>query len=196
MDTVTLLPVIVPTRSEQGAIGRTVALLWSVLYKMGYEPMYVHACAHGYALVRTLCFKEAQKKLNGVKVARGMLLDDDVLINNAQQLYDVLHYADKNDLNIVAPLMMATGKWTYVHEPVPKDNDKFEMYTSEDIDKLKPYDKLWAAGLGFYYGTLPLDYTFHSDKPYQGEDINFFRENDLDVRHAELRLYHAKTILL
>ena len=57
---VKIVPVIVPTRDEQGAVGRSVAILWNVIFSLGRLPCYVHASCHGYARVRTDSFKEAR----------------------------------------------------------------------------------------------------------------------------------------
>ncbi len=76
---------------------------------------------------------------------------------------------------------------------------KDEIYnidmTDEEIHKLRNYDRVDCAGLGFYYGWVPLDYKFHTD--LVGEDFYFYLENKLELRFAKkIRLDHRQTCWL
>jgi hypothetical protein len=72
------------------------------------------------------------------------------------------------------------------------------MLTIEEYKTIKPYDQIAMAGLGFYYGDLPLNYKFHADgKPYLGEDLNFFFDNpDIKPRVAPVQLKHLKVMAI
>src|SRR5689334_14749346 len=183
------VPVIVPTRDEQGAVGRSVAVLWNVIFSLGRFPCYVHASCHGYARVRTDSFKEARKHVDA-DVVRGFLLDDDILLTNEDALYDAVKTADKNGWNIVAP-------YRTKHGHVCLCDETGTMLSIEQFKQLTPYAPIPLAGLGFYYGDIPLTYEFHADgKPFLGEDLNFFYDNKLNVRVAPIPNKHLKVIPL
>src|ERR1051325_4480342 len=102
------VPVIVPTRDEQGAVGRSVAVLWNVIFSLGRLPCYIHASCVGYARVRTDSFKEARKDMDS-DVVRGFLMDDDILLTDEDALYEAVKVADQNHWNIVAPYRTKHG---------------------------------------------------------------------------------------
>ncbi len=182
-------PIICPTREEQGAIARSVAILYSVVFSRGKLPCYVHANCYGYARVRTNSFLEARKSLGGVDTARGFLIDDDILLTDMNALHDACEIADKNKWNIVVPYRSTNGKIV-----VCKDDG--EMMTPDEFKLLKPYQTVPYAGLGLYYGDIPLTYEFHADgKPFAGEDLNFFYDNAyLKPRIAPVPVKHCKVI--
>lgn len=181
------IPVIVPTRDEQGAVARSVAALWNVFFSMGLAPMYIHANCVGYAQVRTQAFKEARKYFP--QHCRGLLLDDDILIVDSGEVRDALVLADQNKWNIVAPYRTKNNKICIC-------NTKGEMLTPEEYKLVRPWQQIPMAGLGFYYGDLDLDYVFHADhKPFTGEDLNFFFDQpNLKPRIAPIQLKHLKVI--
>jgi hypothetical protein len=62
---------------------------------------------------------------------------------------------------------------------------------AEKVRAMKDWQKINAAGLGFYYGDLPLTYDFHFTN--HGEDLNFFIENKINLRIVtSLSLYHMR----
>jgi hypothetical protein len=71
------------------------------------------------------------------------------------------------------------------------------LYTVEETRQLRPWDRVANAGLGFYYGWLPLDYKFHEDGAFGGEDLNFFWDNPwIEPRVFGLALKHIKSVEL
>lgn len=182
------IPVICPTRDEQGAVARSVAILWNVIFATGNLPCYIHASCVGYARVRTESFQEAYRSL-GVDITRGFLIDDDILLTDENALYDAVKIADKNKWNIVAPYRTKSNRVCICDETG-------EMLTAEQYAKLGAYAPVPMAGLGFYYGDIPLTYEFHSDgKPFAGEDLNFFYDNPkLQPRVAPIPNKHLKVI--
>jgi len=155
---------------------------------MGKLPIYIHASCAGYARVRTSSFQEARKYVDS-DVVRGFLIDDDILISDMHMLYDAVEMADKYRWNIVAP-------YRTKHNHICLCNEAGDMLTTDDFSKLQPYAEIPLAGLGFYYGDIPLNYEFHADgKPFAGEDLNFFYDNkQLKPRVAPLPLKHLKVI--
>ncbi len=189
-----IVPVICPTRDEQGLVARSVAVIWNVLYELGRRPFYIHVSCVGYSKVRTDAFVQAKKDVSkalgeDIKIIRGIMIDDDILVTDQNALYKAIITADRANWNIVAPyrtkkdqIVLCKGDGT--------------MLSIEEYKKLKPYDRISLAGLGFYYGDLPLDYEFHSDgKPFLGEDLNFFYDNpQLQPRVAPIPLKHLKVM--
>lgn len=187
---VKICPVICPTRDEQGAVARSVAILWNVIFATQRLPCYIHASCVGYARVRTDSFKQASKSMQtDVDVVRGFLIDDDILLTDEDALFDAVKIADQHGWNIVAPYRTKHGRVCICDE-------RGHMLTVEEFAKLGPYAPIPMAGLGFYYGDIPLKYEFHSDgKPFMGEDLNFWYDNpQLKPRVAPIPNKHLKVI--
>ena len=183
-----MTPIICPTRDEQGAVGRTNAVIHNACFQQGKLPVYVHSSCVGYAQVRTGALQEAKRALGGkVTRARGFWLDDDILLMDLDALVAAMQIADRNKWNLVGGYRTKTGHVCVSHTDG-------SMFTLEEFSKLKAYDTVPLAGLGFYYGDLPLDYQFHADgKPFMGEDLNFFYDNkELQPRIAPIPLKHLK----
>ncbi len=188
---VPLVPVIIPTRDEQGGVGRTVATVWNVCFALRKAPIYIHSSCVGYAKVRSQTFQQALKDMEGETRVRGFLIDDDILVTAADELQKAVQIADRNGWNIVAPYRIKDGR-------VCVCKDDASMITVEEFALLKPYAEVKYAGLGFYYGNLPLDYIFHSDnQPFHGEDLNFFHDHpELAPKVAPIPIKHLKVMPL
>ena len=189
-------PVITPTRLYQGAMGRTIATLYNVFYAMGKNPIYLQASGAGYATVRTASFRLVRECFKGKDLVRGVLLDDDIWLDNGPEVLEIIKKADENHWNVVIPYMLA-DKSMSILEPPNEVHDQVKRLSVEEVANLDEYQEIWAAGLGFYYGDIPLTYEFHEGNPYMGEDLNFFNDNpQLHVRVAPARAMHAKTFLV
>lgn len=198
-------PILCVTRDEQGAVATTVATIYAALYCLRKTPHYLQTGALGYAKARTNLSQEAMQTY-GTKRIRGFLLDDDVRLLDQKRLQAVIAMADKNNWNVVGAYRTKSGRFSIVKR-LPDTADggrRTEMITQEELAAIKPYDKLQVinhdnspgmAGLGFYYGDIPLDYEFHEGNPYTGEDLNFFHDNpSLEARLAPLYLEHLKVM--
>ena len=185
---VKVVPVICPTRDEQGAVARSIAVLWNVIFGTQRLPCYVHASCFGYDRVRTNSFQEARKHVDSDRV-RGFLLDDDILLTDEDALYDAVRLADQHKWNIIAP-------YRTKHNRICVCDETGTMLSIEQFQQLAPYSVVPMAGLGFYYGDIPLDYVFHADgKPFAGEDLNFFYDNPwIQPRIAPIPNKHLKVI--
>jgi hypothetical protein len=184
-----VVPVICATRDSQGAVAYSIATIWNALNAMGREPVYVQFAAHGYAFVRAGVFKELKKEFNTDRI-RGILIDDDILIKDQLGLIQAITVADQYGWNFVAPYRVRDGYVALAHE-------NGSLYTVEETRQLRPWDRVPNAGLGFYYGWLPLDYKFHEDGAFGGEDLNFFWDNPwIEPRVFGLSLKHIKSVEL
>lgn len=182
-----LVPVICATRDYQGAAAQTIVSIWNVLWKMGREPAYAQFPAHGYAFVRTNGFRGLAADLKTDKV-RGILIDDDIILPHQSQnaLGTAITIADTYNFNFVSPYRVKDGYVSIAHS-------NGQLMHPDEYSQLKPWDRVPNAGLGFYYGDIPLDYIFHEEEPFAGEDLNFFYENpQLDIRQVDLGLRHIK----
>lgn len=182
-----LVPVLCATRDFQGAVAETIVTIWNVLWQLGVEPMYVQMQSHGYAFVRANLFRELRQNL-GRDHIRGFMIDDDILLKaGAQaQLSEAIVTAEKYKWNFVAPYRTRDGYVTILDE-------NHQMMLPEQVSRMQPWDRVTNAGLGFYYGDLPLDYQFHEGGVFGGEDLNFFWDNpQLQPRIFDLGLKHLK----
>lgn len=181
------VPVVCATRDFQGAVAETIVTMWNVLWQMKRSPVYAQFQSHGYAFVRAGVFRDLYKTYNK-DIIRGFMIDDDILLKAAQQqhLAIAIETADRFGWNFVAPYRTRDG-----YCAIAKKNG--DLMTVEEVRNLKPFDRVPNAGLGFYYGDLPLTYKFHEDGMFGGEDLNFFYENpDLEIRCVDLGLKHLK----
>jgi hypothetical protein len=141
-----------------------------------------------FSIVRNKSFELMRAEVND-NVIRGFLIDSDVVTNfSSTELMEYMKYADDHNYNFSVPYPIGYG-----HIDVMDSNGK-EILKSL-YDKLKDWDTVYATGLGFYYGDIPLDYTFRSDK--FGEDYYFFKDCDLNLRIVKsLKLTHYVTLPL
>lgn len=181
------VPVICATRDFQGAVAETIVTLWNTLYTMKRSPVYCQFQSHGYAFVRSGVFRNLR---DGYKlpIIRGMMIDDDILLKSdqQQQLAIAIDTADKFGWNFISPYRTRDG---YV--AVARENG--DLLRPDEVVAMTPFDRIANGGLGFYYGDLPLDYKFHEDGTFGGEDLNFFHDNpQLEPRIVNLNLRHLK----
>lgn len=161
----------------------------------------------GISASRTGGFNAAKNALDKMGVKHGgkiraLLLDDDIILPRNLDLniiVDAFKKADENNWNLIANYRVqhtATENGMVNVMMKRRKNDQYSFYSDDDLAKLKTFDELpdTVSGLGFYYGEINLDYQFHyDDRP---EDINFFRDNKIQLRYLDLRLYHEKKIYI
>jgi hypothetical protein len=137
--------------------------------------------------------------------ARGFLLDDDVVVQDTEQLVKVMRQADQEHWNVVAPYLTTIGegedRLTSIAKFISNNGAGMSsrLLSIKELREVQVWDRVDAAGLGFYYGDIPLDYSFHADgKPFDGEDLNFFWDlrEKLQIRLAPIHLKHLKTVEL
>lgn len=183
------VPVICATRDFQGAVAETMSTLWNVIWTMKRSPVYVQFQAHGYAFVRSQLFRDIMDHY-GKPVLRGIMIDDDILLKSEHQndLRLAIETADRFHWNFVAPYRVRDG-----FTSIARENGS--LLTPEEVRIKAPFDRVDNAGMGFYYGDIPLTYKFHESGVFGGEDLNFFHENpDLQIRMVDLQLKHLKVM--
>lgn len=183
------VPVICATRDFQGAVAETIVTMWNVLWTMGRAPVYCQFQSHGYAFVRAGVFRQLRDSYQK-SVIRGFMIDDDILLkSDAQQnLASAIETADKFQWNFIAPYRTRDG-----YTSIARENG--DLLRPDEVVIMSPFDRVANGGLGFYYGDLPLDYKFHEEGTFGGEDLNFFHENpQLQIRAVPLGLRHLKVM--
>lgn len=183
------IPILIPTRDYK-TVGQTLMNLIVATLTTETIP---DVC---FSYESTL-FGARTKLLSGFnqrypKGTRGFMIDSDIMVlNTAEELSSIISFADRNGYNIVGNYRKADGA------NVIKLTDDHTM-TMEEYDKLDNYSEITSnvCGLGFYYGYIPPNYEFHADA-HVGEDVYFFRENELHPRLCKtLKLGHMKEVLI
>jgi len=186
-------PVLCPTREYHGMPAQTMLTLCLALGAMDRRIRYFQGggCL-GYASTRNFIHQTFKSQWPELKNPRGFWIDDDMLlVTPPEQFRAVIEKADKHGWNIVAPYRNTKGQYMIM-------DTNGDGLTQEALTKLETWDEVPAAGLGFYYGTLPTDYLFHEfpvelGKGGPGEDHFFFKDNALKPRLAPLEFKHIKT---
>ena len=180
-------PILTPSSSYRGAVAMTLMSLIHVARILKREVVYIQGDYKGYVFAVNNLFHNAKKVLHE-NITRGMIIEDDIYFSNPDKLIDAIKTADENNWNIVAPYRVPGGLWTIT--------DDEGAYTDERKNKLKDWDVVKLAGLGFYYGDIPLDYEFTEVGKYQGHDLNFYNDNNIELRYVDFGLKHIKTVML
>lgn len=130
---------------------------------------------------------------------RAIFIDSDVSIGAPGEITEItkiteyIKRADSEGESFVIPIKTKDGT-SQLRYRTP--NDKLHgHYTMEDIQKnMNDWSPVEAAGLGFYYGDLPVGYSWPVDyepDDETGEDIAFFLNNKIQPRVAKnVKLYH------
>jgi hypothetical protein len=131
-------------------------------------------------------------------VIRGFWIDSDIRILNPLEVVEAVKWADENRKNIVGNYFHAGfgGNRLHLGTTVYSGYDSGTEITIEDISSGDKYQKVKAAGLGFYYGDINLDYQFHESRQ-GGDDFNWYKDQNLEVYLArDINLKHRQTIYI
>ena len=182
---------IIPDKDGR-VVAQTLKTVLDTIYIGGHVP--AQATVESSVLipnVRTEGFKLLRNALQ-IENARGFLVDSDIYTAfNADTLIKYVEEADKKHYNFVLPYKQLSGNYS-----IFKDKTFTEL-TETELSKMKDWQRIEAAGLGFYYGDLPLSYEFRfgTGNKFVGEDIMFFQDNNLKPRIVKsLKLYHIKSV--
>ena len=190
------MPILIPTLDKRAAI-QTVSAVVSAGIAYGKNPMVILSSDSGLLLSRTSNFFHLSEILK-INKARGFMIDSDIVYISGNIL-EYIKRADKEGVSFVAPYRVFFNE--QIKYALSLDGDS--IIGEEEFKKLKDWQEIKAAGLGFYYGDLPLDYTFKLSGEVKkgahitGEDFNFFLENNIKPRLAKnIVLRHLKQIEL
>ena len=183
------VPIMMPSRSGVCYFS-TISSIMHVASALG---TIVEAESHATTIsaARTFMFRTFKEK-TGLNSVRGFLVDSDMYIHfgNIEKLTEICRTADEKHYNFVIPYRINEQYSSILL------NEK-ELMPNQKAAELKNWQRVKAAGLGFYYGDLPLSYNFHTNREGAAEDWFFFTENKLSVRvNTEIKIYHVKPILL
>lgn len=190
-----LLPVLIPTPNGNMPIKTMMSLFQTAyLLKRAIEP-FSEAGNLGIPAARTHLFKKTREFYDNQNVIRGLMIDSDIVFDRPDILAEYIEIADKNNWNLVGNYMHRNTNKLENTVYYRDENQAFLPYTIEQYKELDDLSVIESAGLGFYYGDLPLNYKFHSS--FNGEDVNFFDDNKLEIRiMKKLNLGHQKMDVL
>lgn len=173
--------------------------LLEIADRLGRYANFVDGTSSGIHVARTaaheICKREMRKMGYDDKVIRGLWLDTDIrfLDDQIDAIVEEIKKADEEGYSFAVPYYVAPDKTSVSNSPLG-----LKMLTRKELDNLPEYSKLTAAGFGFWYGDIYLDYRFHYDMhdgKWNGEDINYFIENPVDLRLVKkIELFHKKYV--
>jgi hypothetical protein len=212
--------VLLPSRTRQFFIN-TALILAEVHHDLDKLLLMIPSGAPGgFAAVRQGCVDKLKETLDEKGIAHGpvvraLWLDDDILIDEPiSRVSAAIKKADEIHANIVANYRIPWHNDTIVNSiGLPGPDGVPHFATSEELAALKNWQQLPPrshAGLGFYYGDVPLDYKYHYDYASKedqlkakswfdlpkAEDVNFYYDNKITLTYVDLTLKHDKHVLL
>lgn len=135
---------------------------------------------------------------------RGFLIDYDILMSPLMQvqLASTMQIADEKGWNVVSPYFLpktevnnptypTAGRSSYFH----KAENGGKVYSDEEMAKLKDWDEVELAGLGFYYGDIDPNYKFREIGTGDSEDFAFILDQNLTLHHVNLNTAHLKSAI-
>lgn len=193
---------LIPSNSRKADI-YTIKKLTYLANLMGKIDLTLIVNKQGVSRARTELLTQLKQKLKELNVkhtgfVKALWFDDDIIMDlstDMKLLVNSIIEADKNDYNL-------TANYKYPFDEqlrnviFHKAEKGYTPYSDVELDVMQNLAELKdsVAGLGFYYGYTPLNYAFHDDRI--GEDINFFEENNIDLRFLKIRLFHEKKVYI
>lgn len=189
---------IVPTMDSKILIP-TAVNLFIIAHQLGRNLLIQSDPSPGIPIGRSICMEILKARFQK-PIIRALWLDSDILINDFTGIVESIKWADQTGNTIV-------GKYKHGNPDrltnvlyKSKDKDAMDPYSDEEIDKFDgDYMPVKYAGMGFVYGDVPLDYTFHCDRT--GEDFYYFHDNQYLFKDKlflakKVKISHQKTVFL
>ena len=195
------IPMITPTRDNLVDDQLTLNLI-SIAQMLKKEYVRVTATASTIHIARTEGFKLLKRAIAGMgypdtNTLRGFMVDSDIRwdASENEKIAQEVRKADQEGYSFVVPYRIRDNTSllspTVDTDPVVYHAIPIAVYFAE----WKNYQPADVAGLGFYYGDLPLDYQFRFTE--YGEDMNFFLDNRIKPKVVKtINLFHVKKMLL
>lgn len=177
------LPLITPTRDNTMDDQLTLNLI-SVAQKLGKEYVRVTATAstihaartEGFTMLKLSAYNSLGYK--DLESARGFMVDSDIRWDGTEndKIAEEARKADEKKYNFVVPYRIKGDVSILIKTVNTEPQSYHRVSTQQYVSEWENYQECDVAGLGFYYGDLPLNYKFNFDHGY-GEDMNFFLDN-------------------
>lgn len=169
-----------PAKSKETLL--TVLLAFQEL-KRPFIPFFGYGIGHAVYLndMVKMVFNELQ-----LAKFRVLYIEDDIWIppQQAHVMAECIRTADEQGYNIVANYRLMDGRNVIHHADGAS-------YSDMEIEKLKPFDHVDLAGMGFYYGVFNAEYRFNEGSK-SSVDWTFFEEQQVALNFAPLLCYHVK----
>ena len=183
------MPIIIATPDAR-AVATTIKILIEAAYEAKKTPLLLVLTQSALMNARQAGFEKLKEYFS--KNPRGFIVDSDIeIISASKNLLYYIKKADKENCSFVSGYYTLQGITDIMlHYP--------STVKPEEYIKIKDWEKIDVAGLGFYYGELPLSYKFKYDaqpdnKTGMGEDFYFFKDNKFNVKLAKnISLGHIK----
>jgi len=196
--------VLIPTRDGKAFIDM-VDLLEKVGYALGRETLIVNCDGTTYWDARNNCIEKLRKALRiyGISTVKGtakiLWCDSDLLIDEPlDKLVGYFMDSDKTGIPFAANYKTTFPGGVVNTVMLPTGDGNYKTLTDSELDVLKYGVNRtgMVAGLGFYYGFVPLDYQYHVYPPYKTEDICFYIDNKVEFRLVPIKLLHNKNVMI
>ena len=159
------IPVIVNSLDSR-SVTLSMEVVFESINALGKHPFLVVITSTGLVQARNKGFETLKKTFN-TDMMIGLMLDSDILIYPESFVYEEMKKALEEKYNITTGYVSTYGVVNILNEET-KQLMKFEEYAKiQDLSLIK------RAGLGFYFGVLPLNYHFTFDDS-GGEDFQFY----------------------
>ena len=188
------MPIVICTPDER-SVAITIKELTEIGYLIGKNPALFVSSQTGILQARQTSLQQVKNYFTSTP--RGFIIDSDVwLQSTTDETIKYIKRADDEHCSFVGGYLEPTGI-------VALQVKRGEQITQEQYKTIPDWSPVELAGLGFYYGDIPLDYTFKFDANIVtgggfGEDFNFFNDHpQFNTKLAKgIKLAHMKYVPL
>ena len=188
------MPIVICTPDER-SIAITIKELTEIGYLIGKNPALFVSSQTGILQARQSSLQQVANYF--ALTPRGFIIDSDVWLQSSTDVtINYIKRADEEHCSFVGAYLEPTGT-------LALQVKRGEKLTQEQYKSLPDWSPVAMAGLGFYYGDIPLDYTFKFDANIVtggglGEDFHFFNDHpQYNTKLAKgIKLAHMKYVPL
>ena len=180
------MPIVIAS-SDGKAMAATVKMLTELAYSIGRIPALVVVTTSGLLMARQVGLAKLREYFQ--HNPRGFIIDSDIeLVGNSALLAEYVTRADAEKCSFVGAYLSKSGI-------VDIQIEQYKQMEPADYATLSDWSNVKFAGLGFYYGEIPMDYEFKFDSKFDrneglGEDYHFFND------HPQFKTKLAKKLIL
>ncbi len=183
--------------------GPTLWLLTVACIELQRIPLYFSVSGTGFLKGLNSMVESLKQAFPGRETVRAIWFEEDIFIEPNERNQNLLKQgfskADENNWNLVSNyhLFMGTqnGQMKFTNSYFHKS--PLMSYSDNDVRTLQPFDIVEMAGLGFYYGEVSLNYSFHESGGVNdvGADFWFHADHNHTLRHLPLSIQHWKPVV-